>query len=396
MTRSIKKLTIGVIDSWHRLAHEGSGTAVAVSGLCEALQRSGHSVLSFSPENPSRFLTLSRLLFNLQVLPRLYATKADILLGIDWDGWLYSQTHRKSHLKSPFLMTTPYWVCIKGVLADEARFEKGFTRRFLMFQSHLERLNLRSADGILTTSLYSRRRINELYGISRTKIRVVPEGIDLVLWSKLLKETKSSSQRNGKRGDKGATIVCVAKQYPRKRISLLLLAVHQLKKEFPKLRLRIIGDGPEHSHLAKLARTLDLESSLLGAIPRTEDVAAEYAKADLFCLPSAQEGFGIVFLEAMAAGLPIVAARAAAVPEVVHHGKTGLLFRSDDLADLTRCLRHLISSKDLRIKMGRAGRQVVRHYDWKHVGKEYLRALRSSTSSTSPSPKIRKASRLGR
>ena len=82
-----------------------------------------------------------------------------------------------------------------------------------------------------------------------------------------------------------------------------------------------MGGGPEAARLRRLWRELHLEGTVrwIGDVTASQ-LAAEYNRADVFCLPSVQEGFGIVFLEAMAAGKPIVAARAAAVPEVVHHG----------------------------------------------------------------------------
>ena len=90
---------------------------------------------------------------------------------------------------------------------------------------------------------------------------------------------------------------------------------------FHSSRFELPGTDPEYRRLHQICRDLNLQSTVhwLGDIS-LNTLAAEYNRADIFCLPSVQEGFGIVFLEAMAAGKPIVAARAAAVPEVVRHG----------------------------------------------------------------------------
>ncbi|MEE8561276.1 MAG: glycosyltransferase family 4 protein, partial [Gemmatimonadota bacterium] len=98
----------------------------------------------------------------------------------------------------------------------------------------------------------------------------------------------------------------------------------------------------------------DLEASveLLGELPTMEAVKAEYRRADVFCLPSLQEGFGIVFLEAMAAGLPIVALRTAAIPEVVPDGETGLLVNPDRPEALREALIRLLRDHGLRAAMG--------------------------------------------
>ncbi len=109
--------------------------------------------------------------------------------------------------------------------------------------------------------------------------------------------------------------------YPRKRLHLLLGAAERLRAEIPGLEFRIVGDGPERAKLQALsqAKRLGEHCHWLGDLSQDE-LAREYNRCDLFCLPSVQEGFGIVFLEAMAAGKPIVAARAGAVPEVVEQG----------------------------------------------------------------------------
>ena len=104
-------------------------------------------------------------------------------------------------------------------------------------------------------------------------------------------------------------------------------------------------------------------------------VQAAYADADLFCLPSLQEGFGIVFLEAMAAGLPVVAGDAAAVPEVVDDGTTGLLVDPRDPAAVAGALLRLLDDADLRRSMGRAGRERVRAYGWLRVARRFLDAV---------------------
>ena len=103
--------------------------------------------------------------------------------------------------------------------------------------------------------------------------------------------------------------------YPRKRLRDLLHAAAVLRTRIPDVQIRIVGQGPDYPRLVRLHGELGLGESviLLGDVSR-ERLAAEYVGADVFCLPSVQEGFGIVFLEAMAAGLAVVACRAAAVP----------------------------------------------------------------------------------
>jgi glycosyltransferase involved in cell wall biosynthesis len=101
----------------------------------------------------------------------------------------------------------------------------------------------------------------------------------------------------------------------------------------------------------------------------------EYRNADLFCLPSLQEGFGIVFVEAMAAGLPIVACRVAAVPEVVPDGECGMLVPPRDEPALAIALERLLSDEGERKRLGAAGRLRAARYDAPLVGRQFLEAI---------------------
>jgi glycosyltransferase involved in cell wall biosynthesis len=115
---------------------------------------------------------------------------------------------------------------------------------------------------------------------------------------------------------------------------------------------------------------------LLGDVSR-ERLAAEYVGADVFCLPSVQEGFGIVFLEAMAAGLAVVACRAAAVPEVVRDGETGVLVPPRDPEALAGALGGLLQDRGRARALGEAGRRKVTELTPKRVAERFLHAVES-------------------
>jgi len=101
----------------------------------------------------------------------------------------------------------------------------------------------------------------------------------------------------------------------------------------------------------------------------------EYRNAAIFALPTTQEGFGIVFLEAMASSLPVVAGRAAAVPQVVDEGVTALLVDPDDPEALADNLVKLLDDPARRAAMGAAGRTHVRQYDAPVVARQFLEAV---------------------
>jgi len=117
----------------------------------------------------------------------------------------------------------------------------------------------------------------------------------------------------------------------------------------------------------------------LGTISR-RDLADRYRRAAIFCLPSRQEGFGIVFLEAMAHARPIVAARAAAVPETVSDGEVGFLAEPNDPDAFARGLTALLVDRDLRRRMGEAGRRRVEDYRADRVAGLFLERVRAGLS----------------
>ncbi|MCS6887774.1 glycosyltransferase family 4 protein [Chloroflexus sp.] len=349
-------MRIAFLDSWLQHVAEGSGTAAAIGGLGRALRAHGHHVARIAPLTawPPN-LTLRRLLFNLYVPALLRALPYDLIVGVDIDGVLVAGR-----------VTTPYVCSVKGVIAEELQHERGNIRRLLWLLSRLERINARRAPLVITTSDYCRRSIHHHYGVPVERIRLVPEGIDLAAWP-------PPASRGA-----GQTILCVARQYPRKHIADLIRAFAQVRQSLPAAELVIIGDGPEHPNLRALAAELELGTSckLLGALPDDEEVKAWYYRADLFCLPSVQEGFGIVFLEAMAAGLPIVATTAAAIPEVVPHGEAGLLVQPGDVPALAAALTTLLSDPALRRRYGAFGRAYVARFDWMRVAERFLEVTR--------------------
>jgi glycosyltransferase involved in cell wall biosynthesis len=348
---------IAFLDSWIQNVAEGSGTAAAIGGLRGALIARGHRVARLAPPTAwPRDLTLRRLLFNLQLPALLRALRYDLVVGVDIDGWLWSGARDGR----------PYLASVKGVIAEEMQHEGGRTRLLFELLSRLEGANARRAEAVLTTSVYCRAAIGRHYRVPAERVRLVPEGIDLPRWRRLL----AAQPRSGD----GATILCVARHYPRKHIADLLCALPAVRQAVPRARALIVGDGPEHANLRALAGELELADAVqfLGSLPDDAQVARCYRQADVFCLPSVQEGFGIVFLEAMAAGLPIVAARAAAIPEVVPDGQAGLLVAPSNSAALADALIALLQNPDQRMAYSHFGISYVEQYDWARVAEIFL------------------------
>jgi glycosyltransferase involved in cell wall biosynthesis len=274
-------------------------------------------------------------------------------IGIDADGYAIARD----------ATTPPHIACIKGVLADAVRFEAGVTRASLAYQANLERRHARRADLVITVSRYCAGILEELYGVNNAV--VVPELIDLKGWDELF--TANAATPDLRR----FTILSVCRFYPRKRLDVLLRAAALLRETIPELEIRIVGNGPQRDRLHAICRELDLGSIVrwLGDLSIAR-LAEEYNRCHLFCLPSVQEGFGIVFLEAMAAEKAIIAARASAVPEVVEDA--GVLVDPGQPEALAGAISRLHQDPDLRDALGRAGRRRVSQFDMNRVAAQFV------------------------
>lgn len=364
-------MRLAFLDSWYTDPGRGSGSSMAIHGLGDALRGRGHVVERFAPGRGTAGSLRTRLAFNLGLRWRLDPAPYDAIVGFDLDGcFLPRSTSGSLRVAS-----------LKGVAADEARFESGVPRARLRLLAALEARAARKADRVVVTSRYCLERAAEAYGLSRSRFDIVPEGIDLERWSDALRRTAAGAS-DDRRG--APTVLTVARQYPRKDTRSLLEALPTVLASVPDARLRIVGGGPELPALKRRAAELAVEASVtfLGELGRRDDVAREYARADVFCLPSRQEGFGIVFLEAMATGLPIVACRTAAVPEVVPDGDVGLLVPPSDPPTLARALVRVLRSPDFGRRLGAAGRERARRYDWSRVAERFMTVVKGGRPDT--------------
>jgi glycosyltransferase involved in cell wall biosynthesis len=137
----------------------------------------------------------------------------------------------------------------------------------------------------------------------------------------------------------------------------------------PGLEIRLVGeDWGGTERLRTLAQRLGVSDRLtfVGKLSRAE-LLNEYVQAQFFVLPSIFEPFGIVLLEAMAAGLPVIASRVGGIPEIVEDGRTGLLVEPGNPGALAEALRHLCRDEVLRKSMGRSAREQVMPYDWELI-----------------------------
>jgi glycosyltransferase involved in cell wall biosynthesis len=180
------------------------------------------------------------------------------------------------------------------------------------------------------------------------------------------------------------TILSVSNLVASKGIDLNLIAISKLIEKHPKLKYVIIGDGPEKKNLRKLASSLGLANSVefLGRLPH-DKVMQWMAQADVFSLPSWREGFGVVYLEAMAHGKPVIACRGEGIEDVVKDGETGLLVIPKDVDNLVEALSFLLSHPKEAQAMGeRARKLVLENYTWEKNAERTIEVYREVLSAS--------------
>ncbi len=199
-------------------------------------------------------------------------------------------------------------------------------------------------------------------GIDPARIAVFGRGTDTARFGPE-RRSRLMRARLGARG--GTVLLYVGRLSPEKGLFLLADAFRRASAGRPDLRLALVGEGPAREGLARaLAGT---PHRFVGPL-RGGDLAAAYASADLFCLPSATETFGQVVTEAAASGLPAVVLGAGAAAEHVADGDSGLVVPADDAAALAAAIARLAGDPELRAAMGaRARARALRRPGWAEV-----------------------------
>ena len=149
-------------------------------------------------------------------------------------------------------------------------------------------------------------------------------------------------------------LLAVGRLEEMKGFDVALEAMRLIRRSAPHVRLAIAGEGSQRTYLTEAIWRLGLEDSV-SLLGERDDVPDLMRDADVFVHPTRWEGFGLVLLEAMRAGLPVVASRVSAVPEVIEDGVTGILVPPDDPEALASALLRLVCDLPLCRKMGTAG-----------------------------------------
>ena len=347
------------------------GVEVRVTRLYEYLKKAGHEVTVISRSEGYSFSYLStgiqRMFFFIRLLVKIVFVKpppANIVEGTNFTTYILAFLYAKRVKAKSFAWYPDVFLgkavkrlgLINGLLTEIA-----------------ERISLKLPwDRIIALSHETKNKLISA-GVDRGKISVIYGGVNIPNLPNLPKFSKP-------------TIICIARLVKYKRIQDLILAVYLLKDKFPKINLIVIGDGPEKNRLQSLISSLKIKQnvSFLSKISE-EDKIDLLVKSYIHVLPSVVEGFGLVTIEALASGTPVVNADIPINREILNGQKVdrltgyevkgGLLFNLGDYVDLADKIEILLTDNKLYDRKVKEGFELVKRYDWDKVNKEYEHLL---------------------
>jgi len=227
------------------------------------------------------------------------------------------------------------------------------------------KFNIEESDGVTAVSQYLQKRTQEEFAIQR-EIRVIHNFVDTERYSRSANNcTKDHFAPNGEK------ILMHASNFrPVKRVTDVVRIFAKIREQIP-VKLLLVGEGPERLFVQQLVKELKLSEDVL-FLGEQEYIAQLMNCADLFFLPSEQESFGLVALEAQSCGVPVIGATTGGLPEVVENGETGFLLPVGDIAGMAQRSLELLSKDDLYESFQKKARKrVLDYFDSKSIIPQY-------------------------
>ena len=215
------------------------------------------------------------------------------------------------------------------------------------------------ADAIVAVSEAAARELGRVFGVARERVTVIRNGIDLALFRP---QAADDGLRRTLGLEGGRVITTIARLVPRKGIDRVIEAMPAMLGAVPDLHYLVVGEGPQEAALRELAARLGVAERVhfAGGVPHA-DVPRYLALAELMVMPNRRmpdgedDGLSLIFLEANACGLPVIAGRAGGAPEAVDDGDNGLLVDGDDVAAIGAAIIRVLGDRELAARLARNG-----------------------------------------
>ena len=238
----------------------------------------------------------------------------------------------------------------------------------------IERYNIKKAKKLVAISSSVKNEIIKNYGTPEEKINVVYSGVNLDEFSPENKE-KYSKEIRAKHGipTDDLLLLFVGNPFGRKGLEYLLKALSTLKYSNVKL---LVSGKDDPIPYKSLIQKLGLEDKVVFNIGLTPEIFKYYAAADIFVFPTLYEPFGLVILEAMASGLPVVTSEIAGSAELITDGKDGFKLKEPkNPSEIAEKLKYLIENDRMRRSMGKKARRTAERYSWDETAKGMLKTF---------------------
>ena len=249
----------------------------------------------------------------------------------------------------------------------------------LPFFRGLNKKVILGSDACTANSRATAERAKRISG--RDDIRVIPMGVDIDFFSTSAGRATGQKQ-NGRHAE---TILYAGRLIDVKGVEYLIRAFPSVLEKHANAKLLVVGSGPCKGDLVNVSERLHLQGRVVFQEPVSqEELARYYSTADVVVLPSVRtdegetEGLGLVLLEAMACGVPVIGSATGGIPDIIKDGETGLLVQQKDSGDLAEKINRLLTEEELRRRLSERGRGFVReHFSWPAIAKSYLELFRS-------------------
>ena len=351
---------------------DGGGIGTYIYNLAKGLSELGHRIFiiakTYGEDAIEENHTISIYRYKARYIPKLEhfipglawsmfvaekIKELDKAVGLDliefpnWEGVGF--VYLLSRKRKPVItrLHTPYF---ETLMLDKQADRVAFGDHFVCW---MERKACQWSDGLVSSTKFHREMMAENYKLKKKPVHILPLGIQLI----------SGNGRYQTKEDRPMRILYVSRLENRKGAMTLLRAIPRVLEQYPQTEFFLIGkdrphtpDGLTHKdYFFKHYPGLCDHVHFLGFVSK-EKLSEYYKQTDIFVVPSVYESFGLIYVEAMMHGVPVIGCRAGGIPEVVENEKTGILVDPDDDKALTDAICRLMSDPVLREKMGSEAR----------------------------------------
>ncbi|MGH7903911.1 MAG: glycosyltransferase family 4 protein [Candidatus Dormibacteraceae bacterium] len=372
-------MKIGLVSPYD-YSHPG-GVTEHIRHLGEGLRKLGHEVRTFAPSHRKDieadtpdFYRIGRV-FSVPVNASVARITLSFHLANRVSEILSQERFDVLHFHEPLMPALPLTLLRMSPTVNVGTFHAfaksniGYYYGRFLLKPYLNRL-----DGRIAVSEPARDFVGQYFDAG---MRVIPNGIDTDIF-------RPAGEPLRRLRDGNVNVLFVGRLEKRKGLRYLLRAFEYMQDRVPESRLVVIGDGPLRSSVENFVAGRGLRNVLItGYVPPAE-LPGYYSSADIFCAPATGgESFGIVLLEAMASGLPVVTTEIPGYLTVVDPGQNALTVRPKSWQELGAMLVVLARDADLRARMGASGLAKAQRYSWREVTARVIEVYEQSRAQAS-------------